>query len=202
MQENLNTAQLEQTGENTAGPAAGGENEAERRERYDRLIKEEFKDLYTGDTQKLINRRFKELHELREKVRLQEQELEALRRQAAPPAPDYSGQIEEMKAERPDFDFEKEMERPDFAALIEKGAPLAAAWKVSHHEELIAQAASSAGLEAERKIAANIACRGSRPRENAASGGGVRDRRDVSSLTREDRAEAARRALKGESVHF
>ena len=112
MQENLNTAQLEQTGENTAGPAAGGENEAERRERYDRLIKEEFKDLYTGDTQKLINRRFKELHELREKFRLQEQELEALRRQAAPPAPDYSGQIEEMKAERPDFDFEKEMERP------------------------------------------------------------------------------------------
>lgn len=203
MQEIQNAALIEQPGESISRPDAGGETEKVRRERYDRLIKEEFKDLYTDDTQKLINRRFRELRELREKFRRQEQELEALRAKAAPAAPDYSGQVEEMKSLYPDFDFEKEMENPDFAALVEKGAPLAAAWKVSRFEALIQQAESRAALEAERKITAGIASRGSRPAEcAAASANGLSGRRDVSSLTRADRAEAARRALKGESVRF
>lgn len=44
------------------------------REEYERLIKERFKEQYTADTQRLINRRFKKYKALEERVRVLEAE--------------------------------------------------------------------------------------------------------------------------------
>lgn len=48
------------------------------REEYNRLIKTKFKDIYSEDTQRLINRRFRKYRVLEEKYRVMEESLRAM----------------------------------------------------------------------------------------------------------------------------
>lgn len=62
-----------------AGSATDPTDQSEtRRERYRALVTGEFKDLYTADTQRIIDRRFKETRELRETLEAQNAALAPL----------------------------------------------------------------------------------------------------------------------------
>ena len=65
----LGTGQSDRSAEVEVGAKNG-------REEYERLIKTAFKDFYTEDTQRLINKRFKKYKALEEKVKLLEDEAQ------------------------------------------------------------------------------------------------------------------------------
>lgn len=178
-------------------PDAGGEADTERAE-YDRLVKEKYKAFYTEDTQKIINRRFRDFKELQEKLEAKEQYIAEL---TSPQLPDLTGQAEAFKAENPDFDLELELETPEFASLIKSGLSLEQSWKAVHLEDIINKAAESARDTAERDLYGRIRAGSLRPAENGiTSQGGLVVKNDVSKLTRRERAAMASRALRGEHI--
>ncbi|MBE6583632.1 MAG: hypothetical protein E7649_01435 [Ruminococcaceae bacterium] len=136
------------------GIAASKEHDRAEREEYERLIRTRFKQFYTDDTQKMINKRFK-------RYKAMEQKLSTLEQR--------EGELERREAE---LDSRLDLER----ARIEK--------------------------EMERRVMASVLSNKLRPSEN-----GYAKRRaalpiDVSSLTRDQRAQIAKRAFGGEKISF
>lgn len=181
-------------------PAAGEDNLSPktRREIYDEFIRAN-KDLFTEDTQKIINLRVKETGKL--KAELEEagvtikslrDELESKQRSIKPPSEDFL-------ASHPDFVLESELENETFKQLYESGVSVSAAFNAAHFDELI----ETARREAVKATLDNIRARGSRTRESASSSSaGLNVKRDVSRLTRSEREQIARRVMAGEDIIF
>lgn len=110
---------------------------------------------------------------------------------------------EALKKTFPHFDLSQESQNPEFLRLLRSGVPLEHAFKVVHFDEINAGVAASASKAAEKQIVANIRARGSRPAEAGASGkASFTVKNDVSKLSKKDRAEIARRAMRGEKIEF
>jgi len=186
--------------------------EQERAE-YDRLIKTRFKEFYTEDTQRMINRRFRKYKELEERVREAEENAETVTKKLTDgelfeEIKRSAGEIAEGLAERfcgLSEDISKESE--SFITLarlaLEEGKiSLGDAYKLSHFDDILAIEAKRVARETEEKVLANIASRKRRPAENAVharvTGGVV----DTARLTREERASLAKRAANGEKIRF
>ena len=134
-------------------PLSGGDNANERAE-YERLIRTRFKEFYTDDTQKMINKRFK-------RYKAMEQRLCEL----------------EQMADK----------------MSKREAEL---------NEALAAERARAESETEQRVVAQILASRQRPSEN-----GYAPRRapapfDVSSLTKSQRADIAKRAFGGEKISF
>ena len=112
-------------------------------------------------------------------------------------------QGEELKRSYPSFDLQREAQNPEFLRLLQSGVPVDHAFQVIHMEEIMQGVAANTAKAAERQITANIRARGARPAEAGASGkAGFTVKNDVSKLTRKDRAEIAKRAMRGETIEF
>jgi len=108
---------------------------------------------------------------------------------------------EKLKERIPEFDLGTELKDPLFEALLRTGVPLETAYRAVHLEELAAKAAESAKEELQRRITEDIRIRGLRVPENGIYANcGVSLSRDVSALSREQRADYARRAARGEKI--
>lgn len=95
----------------------------------------------------------------------------------------------------PEFDFAQEAADPVFLALVEGGVPVRTAYEAMHLDAVKAAAIR----EAEKRLTDHILSRGVRPRENGgAAQGAVSVHTDVSRLTRAQRSDIARRAMRGE----
>jgi hypothetical protein len=118
----------------------------------------------------------------------------------------YKAWIDEGKALKdkyPEFDLESELDNSQFKALLERGVPLEHAYFVLHKDEIIERNVQSAMQQGAKATAQNIAARGTRPKENAAgSATGLVYKSDVSSFTKKDRAEIAKRVARGERITF
>lgn len=115
----------------------------------------------------------------------------------------WQNQANEVKAKFPQFDLETETSNAEFMTMIKSGVPMEHAYKVAHYDELMQSAVSKAEAEKEKQVVSNIRAKGARPAENGVSRTSsftVKD--DVHKLTRADRAEAARRAMRGETIKF
>lgn len=103
----------------------------------------------------------------------------------------------------PDFDLELEAQNPKFAMLLKAGVDLKTAYYATHHEDIVSRETSEASKMASVKITDSIRARGARPNEN-----GLSDRStaiiktDVSKLTPKERAEIAKRVMRGEEISF
>lgn len=236
----------------------------ERRREYNRLIQEEYKDLYTEDTQRMINRRFKDTKNLQAQVEDTKPLLDMLYQRYKVSEGDTKGlmsalenddaywseaaeeaglTVEQYKAfqkmERenaqlraaqqrrvtdakaqaqlqqwyqeadalkrafPKFSLEAESQNPEFISMLKAGVPMEHAYKTLHYDELVNDAMTTAAVNTEKSVVSNIRAKGSRPIENgtaAQSAFTIKD--DVSKLTKKDRAEIARRAMKGEKITF
>jgi hypothetical protein len=114
----------------------------------------------------------------------------------------YNGwmrEAEPLKERYPDFNLENELQNPEFGKLLQRGIPMEHAYKLLHHDELIAAAEKSAA----EKISKNVQSRAARPSENGLGNqSGVVVKSDVHKLTKKDRADLAKRAARGERIEF
>ena len=200
------------TGENNDTSAAAAQNSGEgiipaaaetddpktRRAIYDEFI-EAHKDFYTEDTQKMINRRFKEVKATESALKTALEKLEAYEKNRVTPIPPS----DDFLASHPDFSLEHELENNTFRLLYEGGVPAADAYGAAHISELIESARKAGAQDAVKATLDSVRARGVRVRESASEAyTGNLVKRDVTRLTRNERAELARRALSGENITF
>ena len=108
-----------------------------------------------------------------------------------------------MKEVYPSFDFRAEAANRDFMGLLKSGLGVQQAYELVHMEEIKAAAARTAAQTAGEQMKARIQNKAARPSENGTSSqSAVITKSDVHSLSRQDRAEIARRAQRGEKIRF
>ncbi len=108
-------------------------------------------------------------------------------------------EAEQVKQEYPDFDLQEWAQNDHFMRLLKAGVSVKAAYEVVNIDNIKAVTARAA----ETNVAKNIQARGNRPSENGTTKTpGVIIKNDVSKLTRQDRAEIARRVAMGEEIRF
>lgn len=111
----------------------------------------------------------------------------------------WMNEAEPLKKLYPGFDLNAELQNPEFGKLLQRGISMEHAYKVVHHDELIAAAERSAA----EKISKNVQSRAARPSENGLGNqSGVVVKSDVHKLTKKDRADLAKRAARGERIEF
>lgn len=103
----------------------------------------------------------------------------------------------------PAFDFDTEMQNPQFGRLLQSGVGVKAAYQAIHMDDIVGGAMQYTAQTVAKKQADAIRAKSSRPMENGLAGqGGVVVKNDVSKLTAADRREIARRAVRGETISF
>jgi len=116
---------------------------------------------------------------------------------------EWGRQAMELQQKVPGFDLRVEAENPEFVQMLRAGLPVEHAYKVVHMDEILNGQAVNVAAQAQKQVVDNIRSRGSRPAENGTvSRSGFTYKNDVSKLTKEDRAEIARRAARGETITF
>lgn len=116
---------------------------------------------------------------------------------------DWYKQAEAVKTVYPDFDFKTEVANRDFLGMLKAGIPVQKAYEVAHFDDLVTGAARTAAQTAEKNTVAKLRNKASRPMENGtSSSSSAVIKSDVSTLTKADRAEIARRAARGETIRF
>jgi hypothetical protein len=112
-------------------------------------------------------------------------------------------QSDKVKEIYPGFDLNVEASNADFVTLLKSGIDVKTAFEVMHHDEILGGAMQYAAEKTREATANNIKARNLRPSENGISSQtGVIVKDDVSKLTPADRAEAIRRAQRGEHITF
>lgn len=152
-------------------------------------------------------RNFKAIERQAKKAEHFMQQMEA-RKQANAQYEKWVREANEIKTIYPEFNLEAELQNPDFRNLIgQKNAayPLSMrqAYEILHHDEIVNGVRQRTADETQKNVVDNIKSRGTRPVEGALSNqGGVVVKSDVSKLTKQDRAEIARRVARGEKIVF
>lgn len=183
---------------------------AERAE-YDRLIRSRFKEFYTEDTQKMINRRFRKYKELEEKLSAakEEKSAENAERSKKLTRDALVAKIREssdaLKKEFDDFSEELALNSEKFieiaTVLLEDGRfGLSDAYKLSHFDEIVGKTALDAAKATEERVLGEIRSKRARPNENGLAHRTAASSFDVSKLTRAERAKLAKRAAGGEKI--
>lgn len=112
-------------------------------------------------------------------------------------------EADRVKEIYPSFDFRAEAQNPEFLNLLKLGVGVEHAYKVLHFDELTQNAAKVAAQTADAQAQARIKQKASRPSENGTSSQSAAIVKDnVANLTREERAEIARRVARGEIIRF
>lgn len=113
----------------------------------------------------------------------------------------WAQETEAMKAVYPNFDFAEESQNERFIGLLTKGVDVRTAYEVVHNDEIISGAMQFATQKATEKTVNNIRARGMRPDEGGLGTHPAGDGQlDVSKLTKQQRADMAKRALRGEEI--
>jgi hypothetical protein len=109
----------------------------------------------------------------------------------------------ELKKTYPDFDLSKEILNPEFASRIERGLSVADAYRLTHMDDIVANAATNAAKKAEENTVTAIKSKAQRIPENGTQQTpGVIRKTDPSKLSDKDLAEIAKRVARGERISF
>lgn len=144
-----------------------------------------------------------------QKLQRDSEELQRLRQrqqgeqQAQQQLSKWYQEAEQVKAKYPSFDFRAECQNGEFLNLLKAGIPVEHAYKTLHMDEINEATARAAAQTASQQMAASIKAKAARPAENGTSRQSAAIvKSDVHSLSREDRAEVIRRAMRGETIKF
>ncbi|MBE7025045.1 MAG: hypothetical protein E7408_03205 [Ruminococcaceae bacterium] len=144
-----------------------------------------------------------------EKLKRENEELMAMRRreigqkQAEEQINTWYREADKVKELYPSFNFAREAQNPEFLKLLKSGVGVEHAYRTLHLDEITQNAARVAAQTADAQAQARIKQKASRPSENGTSSQSAAIvRNDVSSLTRAERAEIARRVQRGEKIVF
>jgi hypothetical protein len=101
------------------------------------------------------------------------------------------------------FNLMDEIQNPQFANLLKAGVTVDGAYKAVHFDDMVGGAMAHTAAKVKQDIVNSVNGRAQRPSEGAvASHNATVFKSDVSSLTKEDRAEIRRRAARGETIAF
>ena len=113
----------------------------------------------------------------------------------------WTAEAEALRGQLPDFDLARESRDRRFCAMLRARVPMELAYRALHIEELLRGAMYRAAAAAERRVVGNVRARGLRPGEAGTTAqGSFTVRENISRLSREERADIARRAAKGERI--
>ena len=175
------TPRTEEQGDTGSAFDAGEQQDILREKDFRALMEGEYKDLFTAYFQQTFNRRFKEYKQIKTELESSRAVLDVVRERFG----DLTGE-ELLAAIRAKKD--KECAPAEAEKLIPEATP------PSFGEELRAACA-----ETERRLLSHIRARGLRPAENGVQAESVY-RQSAAKMTREERAELARRAAGGERI--
>ena len=115
----------------------------------------------------------------------------------------WMGEIEQTRQKYGTFDFDTEMQNPEFKAYLKAGVPIQRAYEVIHMDTLIPMAMQSAANAAKKDVAADIMARGRRPGENGLSSQGAVDvKTEVANLSSTQIKDIMNRAERGQKIKF
>ena len=145
---------------------------------------------------------FKKLE--RENAQLKAAEAEQQRQNAkAQTLARWSAEEAQMQQIYPGFDLNKESENPTFARLLAGGVQMQAAYLAVHADEIMSGAMAYASAKAKEKTVNDIRARGMRPDEGVlGKTAPATSTVDPHKLTRAERDDLAKRALRGETISF
>lgn len=117
---------------------------------------------------------------------------------------EWMQQAQQIKELYPDFDFQTEIDNPQFLSLLKApGVDVRTAYEVVHRDEIIGGAMQHTAQAVAQKMVNNLAVRGTRPPEIGASGqSAVTFKSDVESLSKDDLKEIWKRVGRGERIAF
>ena len=177
------TPRTEIKGETGSASDAGEQNDRSREGEFRALMEGEYKDLFTAYFQETFNRRFKEYKQIKNELESSRAVLSALQERFG----ELSGDalLAAIRAENHLKSAPTEAEKPIPAAI-----------PISTEQEIL-----EARAEAERQLLSHIRARGLRPAENGVQVASVYTQ-GVTRMTREERAELAKRVAGGERIVF
>ncbi len=184
-----------------------------RRADFERLINGEYKDLFTERVSGIINRRFAENKRTEASRLKQRQELidsrlrtaaDGFSQQSALAADeaeelyaDWVSQAEALKADYPDLAVGDALKNPSFGKLLLEGFSFRDAYEACNLDSVRDALRAAAAKDAEARTLDRIRLNGLRPNENGASGGSGVITGGMASLSRQQRAELAMKAMRG-----
>ena len=116
---------------------------------------------------------------------------------------EWDREAEQLKAQYPEFDLEQTWANPEIANLMRLGVSMSNAYRAVYFDQIMAQNESRTAKQVERGVEARIRQRGTRPGENGIRpGGAAQTHTDVNALTRKEREQLERAALRGQVVTF
>lgn len=163
------------------------ENAPSREERFNALIRGEFKDLFDKCVEEAVEAKSAETS----KKNIAEK---AARR--------YEKWLEEAHAAReayPEFDLSRELKNEQFCELLRCGVPVKSSYELIHRDDLMKNYAK----QLEESITKRILSGTLRPKEAAiAANGGTVIKSDTARMSRSARQEIIRRVQRGEKISF
>ena len=116
---------------------------------------------------------------------------------------EWDREAEQLKTQYPEFDLEQTLANPEIANLMRLGVSMSNAYRAVYFDQIMAQNESRTAKQVERGVEARIRQRGTRPGENGTRpGGAAQTHTDVNALTRKEREQLERAALRGQEVTF
>lgn len=130
---------------------------------------------------------------------LRMQQEQQARAQADAQVRQWFEESEAVKAKFPQFDFNAELQNPEFVSLLRHHTPMEHAYKVLHFDEIM----NNTAMTTQKAVTENIRAKGARPAENlSASQSPFTVKRSVGQLNKLDRAEVVARVKRGEQISF
>lgn len=134
---------------------------------------------------------------------LQQQEMAVNQQKADQQLAQWTAEAEAIKQNYPNFSLEAEAQNPEFIRLLQAGTPMEHAYKVLHLDEILADTRNTTAAFTQKQVTENIKARGQRPQEAGLnSNNAITYKTDVSSMSKADILEIARRAKSGETISF
>lgn len=136
-------------------------------------------------------------------AQMQQRSEEEMERRLGRDAQSWLEESRETEQLYPGFKLENECRDPRFVRLLEVGMDMKSAFEALHHREILENAVRYTAQNVARRLVENLQSRQGRPMENGVSGkSSAVIRPDVRRMTRQDREEMERRALRGERISF
>lgn len=136
-------------------------------------------------------------------AQMQQRSEEEMERRLGRDAQSWLEESRETEQLYPGFKLENECRDPRFVRLLEVGMDMKSAFEALHHREILENAVRYTAQNVAQRLVENLQSRQGRPMENGASGkSSAVIRPDVRRMTRQDREEMERRALRGERISF
>lgn len=147
-------------------------------------------------------RQFNQL-QVQNRALMQQQEAERRQQQIEAQVQKWTQEAEALKGRFPQLDLNQEIQNPEFARLLQANVPVETAYMAVHADDIVSAAMVNTARATEQKVADNIRANRARPAENGASSqSAFVYKNDVTKLSKADRAEAVRRAARGETISW